>query len=150
MELRIHHFFDIIRDFGSGKEIAPHPYGHAYHTVAGKILENPDLEFNLVVCADDICNGCSHLVDGICDDVITHRNDFEGKEAFNNHLDQRIMSVCGFSEKRKYSPRLLLGWAQKYLDNIGFIYEGNDELHTKSRKENVAKGLRFYAEMHKI
>uniref|UniRef100_UPI003216DF0A hypothetical protein n=1 Tax=uncultured Draconibacterium sp. TaxID=1573823 RepID=UPI003216DF0A len=150
MKLRIHHFFDIIRDLGSGKEITPHPYGHAYHTVAEKILNEPGLEYKLVECSDAICSGCTHLVNGICDDVITHRSDFESKEAFNNHLDNRIMSVCGFLENKTYSPRLLCKLAQRYLDNIGYIYEGNDELHTKARKASVEKGLRFYAEKHMV
>ncbi|NQU51435.1 MAG: hypothetical protein HQ522_02740 [Bacteroidetes bacterium] len=148
MRLRIHHFFDIVRDFGSGKEISPHPHGNCYHTIAEEIRINSKLEFNLIVASDEICRGCSHLIDGVCDDVITHRTDFTGKEDFNNHLDKRIMEACGFEESKKYSPKLLCELAHKYLENIEYIYQGNDAAHTQKRKENVILGLIYYSEKH--
>lgn len=148
MKLRIHHFFDIIRDFGSGKKIEAHPYGHAYHTVAELILNDADTKWQLVIASDETCDGCSHLINGVCDDVITHRNDFSGKEDFNNHLDKRIMGVCGFKESEKYSPKELCQRVHKYLINIEFIYAGNDLAHTNVRKQNVLKGLLFYTAKH--
>lgn len=148
MKLRVHHFFDIIRDFGSGKEILPHPHGHGYHKIAEEIRVNPDMEFTLLVASDEICKGCSHLIDGICDDIITHRIDFKGKEDFNNHLDKQIMDVFGFEKTEKYSPKLLCKIAHKYLDKLEFIYSGNDAGHTQKRKENVILGLKYYAEKH--
>ena len=39
MELRIHHIFDIIRDFGSNKTFEKHAFGHSYHFIAEKILK---------------------------------------------------------------------------------------------------------------
>lgn len=148
MKLKIHHFFDIIRDFGSGREITPHPHGHAYHLVAEQIRSNPKLEFELVIASDKICLPCSHLIEGICDDVITHRFDFKGKEDFNNHLDKRIMDVCGIEKSKKYSPKLLCELASKYLKDIESIYEGNVKDHTKARKQNVIRGLQYYSEKH--
>jgi hypothetical protein len=149
MKLRIHHFFDIIRDFGSGKEIKPHPFGHSYHAVAKLIREDATIAFQLIIESDEICKGCSHLIDGVvCDDVVSHRPDFEGKEAFNNYLDNRIMEVCGVELSKKYSPILLCGLADKYLENIKFIYEGNDLEHTEARKKNVILGLKYYSEKH--
>lgn len=150
MKLRIHHFFDIIRDFGSGKKIEAHPFGHAYHMVAELILTDADTKWQLVVASDETCTGCSHLINGVCDDEITHRNDISSKEAFNNHLDTRIMSACGFEESEKYSPTELCRLAHKYLANIEFVYEGNDLAHTKVRKQNVLKGLLFYASKHEF
>jgi hypothetical protein len=148
MRLRIHHFFDIIRDFGSGKEIVPHQHGHAYHLVAVQIRNLPEMKFELILASDEVCNGCKHLVDGVCDDIITHRKDFYGKEDFNNYLDTRIMHVCGLDLSKIYSPKELCGIAWKYILNIEFIYEGNDLLHTLKRKENVIKGLKYYSEKH--
>jgi hypothetical protein len=89
MKIRIHHFFDMIRDFGIGKEILPHPNLHSYHQVARIILENPGTELELVVGADAVCQNCIHLKNGVCTDSITHRSDFTEKEAFNNHLDRK-------------------------------------------------------------
>lgn len=150
MKLRIHHFFDIIRDFGSGKKIEAHPYGHAYHTVAELIMNDADTKWQLVISSDETCDGCSHLINGVCDDVITHRKDFSGKEAFNNYLDTRIMEACGFKESGKYSPKELCEFAHKYITNIEFIYAGNDLAHNKLRKRNVLRGLNFYTERHGI
>lgn len=148
MELRIHHFFDIIRDFGSGKNIVPHEYGHAYHKVAEQIMGNVNLEFELVIGSDEICKGCSQLKDGDCIDLISHRQDFIGKEEFNNHLDSRIMENCGFENSKMYTPKQLCELAGNYINNIQFIYKGNDVEHTEIRKQNVISGLRYYSEKH--
>lgn len=148
MKLRIHHFFDIIRDFGSGKKINPHPFGHVYHKIAEEIRNNPDLEFELVMAADDICAPCSHLISRVCDDVIAHRNDFNRKEDFNNHLDGQIMKLGGFEFEKTYTPKLIFAQAEKYVENIQEIYSGNDFEHTEIRKQNVLHGLKYYSEKH--
>jgi hypothetical protein len=150
MKLRIHHFFDIIRDFGTGKTFEPHPYLHNYHKVADEIKNNPDLELEIVVESDAICKGCVHLVNGICDDSISHRSDFTSKEAFNNHLDKRIIEAFGIERDKKYTPTLLVKLAPEYIENIEFIYDGNDSEHTAKRKENVLKGLKYYANKYQI
>ena len=148
MDIRIHHFFDIIRDFGSGKIITPHQSLHAYHKVAEQIRENPNIELNLVIQSDDVCTGCIHLETSVCDDTISHRKDFTEKEDFNNFLDKRIVDICGFQLAAKYSPELLCNLAHKYIDNIELIYEGNDIPHTLLRKENVIRGLKYYSKKH--
>lgn len=148
MKIKIHHFYDMIRDFGSNKKIVPHPHLHSYHTVAGLIRKNANIELELVVKADDVCATCTHLIHSKCDDIITHRNDFEGKEDFNNHLDQRIMMVCSFNTSEKYTPKTLCGVANNYIENIEYIYEGNDLKHTLERKKNVILGLKYYARKH--
>ena len=148
MNIRIHHFFDIIRDYGIAKEFTPHPYMHAYHIVAEIIRDNPDLELELIKGSDMVCKGCIHLINNSCDDIITHRADFTGKEEFNNHLDNRIIDVCQVELSKKYSPKKLCEIAHKYLESIDFIYEGNDLGHTLARKENVLKGLIYYSERH--
>jgi hypothetical protein len=150
MKLRIHHFFDILRDFGSGKTLSPHPYQHAYHLVAREIWNNPQLPIELVIASDAVCLGCIHLVDSTCDDVITHRADFSSKEEFNNHLDRRIMKTCGMHFSEHYTPEDLCKRAEKYLENIFFIYEGNDEEHTRERKRNVLIGVKLYSARHGI
>ena len=148
MNIRIHHFFDIIRDFGSGKNITPHPSLHVYHKVAEQIRDNPNIELNLVIQSDEVCTGCIHLDKSICDDTISHRKDFTEKEDFNNYLDKRIVDVCVFRLATKYSPKLLCNIAHKYINNIELIYEGNDKEHTLLRKKNVIRGLKYYSEKH--
>lgn len=148
MKIRIHHFFDIIRDFGSNKKIVPHPHLHSYHSVAEIIRNNANLELELVIEADEVCSTCTHLIHKKCVDSITHRTDFSGKEDFNNHLDKRIMEVCRLQVSKKYTPKKLCEISNGYLDNIEFIYEGNDLEHTHKRKGNVIFGLKYYSQKH--
>lgn len=145
MKLKIHHFFDIIRDFGIGKDFNPHPYQHSYHKVAQAIWQNPETEVEIVTHSDGVCEGCIHLVETSCNDIITHRKDFSLKEKFNNYLDSRIIDICGIDISKKYKLISLLQFSDKYIENIEFIYEGNDARHTAKRKENVLKGLKIYA-----
>lgn len=145
MKIKIHHFFDIIRDFGSGKEFNPHSYQHSYHKVAKTIWQNPNTEFEIVVGTDETCKGCIHLIGNSCNDIITHRKDFSLKEPFNNYLDNRIIEVCGIDISKKYTASSLLQFSEKYIENIEFIYEGNDQQHTAKRRENVVAGLKIYS-----
>lgn len=148
MKIKIHHFFDMIRDFGSNKKIVPHPHLHSYHSIAEIIREDANVELELVVGADEVCSTCSHLINKKCDDIITHRTDFAGKEDFNNHLDNRIMEICGLQVSEKFTPKKLCEISNKYLENIDFIYEGNDAEHTLQRKKNVMLGLNYYSQKH--
>ena len=148
MKLRIHHFFDLIRDFGKKEELKPHPYGHSYHKVAKVIWDNPNSKIKIIVGCDDICDGCIHLKDNSCDDVIDYRKDFKYKEKFNDHLDRRIMKICLINKDDVYSPIQLCKKTKLYLENIIWIYEGNDLKHTLSRKKNVIRGLKEYSEKH--
>jgi hypothetical protein len=148
MKLRIHHFFDIMRDLGNKKEFTRHPYMHSYHLVARKIIDNPDLNLEMVICPDAVCENCIHLTGKGCDDIITHRSDFRGKEEFNNWLDRRIMDKCMVRESDLYTPAGLILLSDRYLDNIFYIYEGNDQEHTSMRKNNVMAGICEYKKMH--
>ena len=146
MKIRIHHFFDIIRDFGTGKEFTQHPYLHSYHIVAGEIDRNPNLDLEIVFEPDAVCTGCAYLKNTGCADSISHRKDFSQKDAFNNYLDYRIVEICKIQTSVKFSPKTLCQIAHKYINHIEFIYEGNDQNHTQMRKENLIKGLIYYSE----
>lgn len=145
MKLRIHHFFDIIRDYGIGKEFLPHSYRHSYHKVAGEILADPEIKLEMVVEPDAVCIGCIHLAGSECDDIIIHRIDFNKKEDFNNYLDKRIMDVLGIPAGTIMTPKDLCIKAERYIDNIYYIYKGNDQGHTALRKNNVFKGVNLYS-----
>lgn len=150
MRLRIHHFFDIIRDFGAGKDINPHPYLHSYHKVAKIIFKESLRKIEIVTESDSVCEGCIKLKGNRCTDIITHRKDFSGKEEFNNFLDIRIMNVCNIEVNSVTTPASLIKASEKYITNIHFIYAGNDKEHTEMRKINVMKGVEFYVKEHGI
>ena len=150
MKLRIHHFFDIVRDFGIGRKFDPHPYQHSYHEVALMIWQNPEIELELVTGFDAVCKNCIQLTENSCKDIITHRKDYTSKEAFNNYLDARIFDVCEINTSIRYSPGMLVKLANRYVQNIEYIYEGNDPEHTAKRKRNVIRGLETYSIKHNI
>ncbi|MBU3924989.1 DUF1284 domain-containing protein [Patescibacteria group bacterium] len=159
VNLRPHHFFDIIRAFGKeslalaeGKDggIKPHPYQHSFHKIAEIIRISPDLKIKIVVKCDSVCEGCIHCKSGRCDDRINYRKDFASKEKLNDYADKRIMEKCLIKEGEALTPAQLCQKAGLYLDNIDFIYSGNDSWHTKRRKEDVIEGLNYYSKLHKF
>ncbi len=151
INLRIHHFFDIIRAFGKGENnLSPHPYGHSFHKIAMIIRNNPDLKIKNVIGCDSVCEGCVHYKKDYCDDSIDYRKDFVLKEKFNDQIDKRIIEKCSIKKGEILTTIQLCEKAKLYLDNIEFIYSGNDLWHTEQRKEDVSKGLKLYLELHKI
>ncbi|KPL09075.1 MAG: hypothetical protein AMS26_23340 [Bacteroides sp. SM23_62] len=91
MQLRPHHILDIISDHGKGTAYQPHPYGHSLHIVAPKLISDLDLKIKLVLHADDICEGCEHLLpDGKCKDVLAQLTPSPSKQAYNDVLDSRL------------------------------------------------------------
>lgn len=144
MKLRIHHFYDIIRDFGKGKSITPHAYGHSYHKVADTLQVQPEKSIEIVLGCDDVCTGCTFLVDSHCIDIINHRQDFSRKEKFNNYLDKRIMKICKIKPGEHYTALELCEKATPYIDRIEWIYNGNKPVHTADRKKNFIKGKKVY------
>jgi len=70
IRMKPHHFVDIITALGEGcTAFAPHPYGHAQHTVAAEIHADHDAALRIELGADDICRPCCHNRDGRCDVV---------------------------------------------------------------------------------
>lgn len=157
INLRPHHFFDIIRAFGKeslalaeGKSVGikPHPYRHSFHKIAELIRISPDLKIKIIVKCDSVCEGCIHYTNGRCDDGINYRKDFISKEKLNNHVDKRIIEKCLIKEGKALTPIQLCQKAGLYLNNIDFIYSGNDSWHIKRRKKDVIKGLNYYSKLH--
>jgi len=71
IHLRPLHFVDIICDYGAGTEtFEPHPFGHALHRVAERILRDKDTLLEITLEADDVCRPCLHNISGVCDNVI--------------------------------------------------------------------------------
>ena len=47
IDLRIHHFFDIIRAFEKESIITPHPHQHSFHKIANLIRANSNLKIKI-------------------------------------------------------------------------------------------------------
>jgi len=144
--LRIHHFFDMIRDYGNDTVLEAHPFGHSYHIVGNDIFNNKIVRIKLTTENDDVCRNCVHLKGGKCRDVISHRSDFKNKEDFNTHIDNRIMKLMGYRDGQVLSVSDILSHADCYIANIFEIYDGNDTGHTELRKRSVEKGVQKKSE----
>ena len=145
IRIKPHHFVDIMRDLGAGDlSFAPHPYGHAVHIIAGRILDNRDASLVIELGADDICEPCVHNIDGLCDDTIdtTHRPSAPtSKREYNLLLDRRWCERLGLKQgDHVTAPRL----AERIRDrsgDIGDIYREEPADLTASRARNLRRGL---------
>jgi hypothetical protein len=146
MTIRIHHFFDIIRDFGSGEEIMPDTnYKHSYHSVANILKDYPDIKMKIVAGVDSVCDECIHNVNQKCDDSLTRKKGFSMKYDYNNWLDKRIIERCNYTEGQIVTPAAICRSADKYIDNIYNIYELDSKTEIDARKKKFLEGLKFYS-----
>jgi len=137
LRLRPHHIIDIITDHGKNVHYEPHPYGHSQHTVAPKLLSNLDLNIELVLEADDICSGCSHLLtDGKCKDVLAQITPPPSKQAYNDVLDSRLFDFLTIDPNCIMSTR-------NYLELINENTPGIEKIctHPKEDSEQRLAGL---------
>jgi hypothetical protein len=137
LQLRPHHIIDIITGHGQGIEYQSHPYGHAQHIVAPKLLSNLDLKIKLVLAADDICKGCEHLLpDGKCKDVLAQLTPSPPKQAYNDVLDARLFDLF------KITPDTVLTF-RKYLVVVNENVPGIERIctHPKEDQEERLLGL---------
>jgi hypothetical protein len=119
MQLRPHHLIDIVTDYGHGVEFRPHPYGHALHTVAEKVLADLTVEIEFVLAADDICAPCRHLrPGGLCDDVLSQLAKPVSKQAYNDALDGSLFPYLGMQPGTRLSMREFLGRLQEHIPGI--------------------------------
>ena len=138
MQLRPHHILDIISDHGKGIEYEPHPYGHAQHIVAPKLLSNLDLKIQLILGADDICEGCEHLLpDGKCKDVLAQLNPSPLKQAYNDVLDCQLFDSFSIEVNSIITTR-------KYLTIVNEKVPGIERIctHPKENQDERLEGLK--------
>ncbi len=137
MQLRPHHILDIISAFGKGIEYQPHPYGHSLHIVAPRLLSNLDLKIKLVLNADDICEGCEHLLpDGKCKDVLAQLTPSPSKQAYNDVLDSRLFDDLSIEPDCEITTR-------EYLEVVNKKVPGIEKIctHPKENQQERLNGL---------
>jgi hypothetical protein len=146
MIIRIHHFFDIIRDLRTGDKImADTNYRHSYHSIANTLRDSPDIKMKIVVGLDSVCDGCIHNMEGKCDDPLTIKKGFTMKHDYNNWLDKRILEKFNLSDGKIVTPVKLCKSAHKYIDNIYQIYELDTKEEIDTRKKEFIEGLKYYS-----
>jgi hypothetical protein len=137
MQLRPHHILDIITGHGNGIKYQPHPYGHSQHIVAPRLLSDLDLKIQLVLSADDICQGCEHLLpDGKCKDVLAQLTPSPSKQAYNDVLDCRLFDEFAIEPDTVMSTR-------QYLQTVNRKVPGIERIctHPKEDRKERLKGL---------
>lgn len=145
--IRIHHFFDIIRDFGISPDIPANTgYQHSYHTVACLIRENPGVRMKIVLGTDSVCQGCIRNIKGWCDDPLTRKKGFTMKNDYNDYLDVKILETCHLSIGQIVTPREICQASDRYIREIGSIYQIDSEEYIRNRRDNFIAGLQYYTE----
>lgn len=137
MQLRPHHILDIISAYGKGIEYQPHPYGHSLHIVAPRLLSSLDMKIKLVLNADDICEGCEHLLpDGKCKDVLAQLSPSPSKQAYNDVLDSRLFDDLSIEPDSVITTREYLKAVNKKVPGIEKICT-----HPKENQQERLNGL---------
>jgi hypothetical protein len=129
---------DIINKYGHGIEFAPHPYGHALHSVAAQVLDNLSLEIEFVLAADDICHPCRHLQpNGICDDVLSQSVESTSKQVYNDGLDSKLFPYLGLV------PGATLT-VHQFLERVNQFFPGIEKLctHPGEQEADRRQGLK--------
>ena len=137
MQLRPHHILDIITGHDKNIKYEPAPYGHSQHIVAPKLISNLDMKIKLVVDADDICEGCIHLLpNGKCDDVLAQFNPSPSKQAYNDVLDCLLLDYLSIEQNSVITTRKFLEIVNKKVPGIEKICT-----HPKESQEERLMGL---------
>lgn len=149
LRIRPLHFVDIICDYGAGTEVfAPHPYGHALHHVANRILSDKETRLEITLEPDDVCRPCSHNIGGVCDNVI----DRSFRPAapplmrdWDRLINERWCARLGIAEGDAFTAReLCRRLADRAGDITGIfreIVDGRVSVKAKNLRDGVAKYL---------
>ena len=145
IRIKPHHFVDIITSFGDGKvELAPHPYGHALHTVTARILHNPDVLLEMELGADDICAPCKHNIAGRCDDTIdtSYRPTApSSKREWNLLIDQRWCARLKIKQGDRLTARQFCERLRQLAGDITDIYREIPADKTADRARKLRAGI---------
>jgi len=148
IRIKPHHFVDIIAAYGAGAEtFRPHPYGHALHSVAERILSRHDALLELVLGPDDVCAPCVHNIDGQCDDVIdtSYRPAApSSKRQWNLLIDRRWLRRLGPRPGQRISAREFCQLLAGSADDVGDIYPEMPAERNAERTTKLQAGARKF------
>ena len=149
IRIKPHHFVDIITSFGAGNRLVPHPYGHAVHIVAAKVLQDRDIFLEMELGADDICVPCKHNIDGICDDTIDtsfRPNAPSSKREWNLIIDRRWCERLKLQQGDKLTAQEFCERLRDSSGNITDIYQEIPDELTAERANKLKSGIKKFLE----
>ena len=145
IRIKPHHFVDIISSLGEGRtRFEPHPYGHAVHTVAARVLSDPDVLLEMELGADDICRPCRHNIDGLCDDTVdtSYRPAApSSKRDYNLELDRWWCGRLGLAQGDRLTARKLCWRLRDGAGDITSIYRETPAEMTAERAAKLEAGI---------
>ena len=144
IHIKPHHFLDIITRFGAGQGFEPHPYGHAQHIVAARILRDPQITLELTLGCDDICAPCRHQQGGKCLDSTATTGQTLSKEAYNRALDERWLARLGLRAGERLTAAEFCRLARERLGDIYTLYPDAPREGTALRRERLLRGAALY------
>lgn len=148
IRIKPHHFLDIIRAFGGGQRtFEPHPYGHAVHTVAERILSDRAVMLELVLGIDDICMPCTNNQGGVCVDTIdvSYRPEApSSKEAWNRLIDRRLFERLGLKEGARCTASAFCRRVRERLGDLHAIWREMPRSMTSERERDLMRGISMY------
>ena len=145
IRVKPHHFIDILASFGAGQtRFEPHPYGHAVHTVAERVLKNPNVLLEMELGADDICEPCKHNVKGLCDDTIDtsfRPQAPKSKREWNLLIDQRWCERLRLKQGDQLTAREFVLRLRDLAGDITDIYREIPADRTADRARKMNAGI---------
>lgn len=149
IRVKPHHFIDIVTAIGKGqRRFEPHPYGHAVHTVAHKVMADLDAVLQLELGIDDICEPCVHHVNDECDDEIDTSFRPEApssKMAWNLLIDKRWCERLGLKQADRVSVAEFCRILRAQMgSDISAIYREIPREMTVERQQVLERGLAYF------
>ena len=148
IHIKPHHFIDIITSFGRGQvDFRPHPYGHAVHTIAARVLDDRDAPLVMDLGADDICRPCTHNIDGLCDDSIDTSFRPEApssKREWNLMIDRRWCERLAIEEGDRLTASEFCEKLRDLAGDITDIYREIPSDRTAERASHLVEGVKRF------
>ena len=146
IRMKPHHMVDILNSFHVEAPVfAPHPLGHAVHTVSERILADRDVTLEMDLGADDICAPCSRLdAEGLCQDTIdTSYRPLAptSKREWNLRIDQRWCARLDLQQGDRLTAREFAARVRDRMGDITDIYVEEPVERTADRAEKVRIGI---------
>ena len=150
LRIKPHHFVDIVTALGGGTTAyAPHPYGHALHTVAARVLRDRDILLEMELGADDICKPCRHNVGGLCDDTIDtsfRPTAPSSKREWNLRIDRRWCERLKMKPGDRLTARQFCERLRDLAGDLTDIYREVPADRTADRAARLKEGVRKFLE----